>query len=483
MPVTFSFMKRRYFIYTSGVVALGTLPVLRTFASVAKPGMRPESYARKFRSPAIDAKIEEVKSKVKDEEIAWLFENCFPNTLDTTVNFDLTKEGVPDTYVITGDIDAMWLRDSSAQVFPYIRFCKDDDQLRLMIEGVIRRHTKCILLDPYANAFYKDGNKTSPWHNDHTEMKPGVHERKYELDSLCYPIRLAYNYWKITGHTTPFDADWLSAMKLAVATMKEQQRKDGPGPYTFQRVGGASTDNLPNRGKGADIKPVGMICSAFRNSDDACTYLFNIPENLFASVVLMNLEEMIGQVTKDGNFARTCGELGREVAAAARQYGIITHPVYTKMYAYECDGNGKTLLMDDAGIPGLMAIPYLGFNDIHDDIYQNSRRFALSKDNPYFYKSEKFEGLGSPHLAWKHADMIWPLGIIMRALTTEDDNEITLCLNMLKASHAGKGFMHEGFNKDKPEDFTRSWFAWANSLFGELILKLYNEKPYLIKAE
>ncbi|MFN8286628.1 MAG: glycoside hydrolase family 125 protein [Chitinophagales bacterium] len=472
-------MKRKHFIYTGSLAAFSFLP----FSSWALPtgNKRPPLAQRKFTSKAIEAVIEEIKQNVSDKELAALFENCFPNTLDTTVDFTV-KDGIPDTYVITGDIDAMWLRDSSAQVNPYLPYCKEDEQLSLLIEGLIRRHTRCIMLDPYANAFYKDESKISQWKHDKTEMKPGVHERKYELDSLCYPIRLAHGYWKATGNTKPFTAEWLQAMQLAVATMRQQQRKNDKGPYRFQRIGGAKTDTLINDGYGAEIKPTGMICSAFRNSDDACTYLFNIPENLFAVVALRYLAEMVAAMhSAEAEFIKECLALADEVEKAVQQHGVIEHGKFNRMYVYECDGIGNSLLMDDAGIPSLISIPYLGYGSTHDELYLNSRAFALSPANPYFYKSEMFNGTGSPHLAWKHAEMIWPLGLIMRGLTAGHDDEIKQCLKMLKDCHAGTGFMHEGFNKNNAADFTRAWFAWANTLFGELILDIYHKNRSLLQ--
>ncbi len=447
-------------------------------ATDAFVSQRPATGKRKFTSKAVDALIEEIKAKASDKELAWMFENCFPNTLDTTVFFETTNQ-LPDTYVITGDIDAMWLRDSSAQVNPYLSLCPQDPQLSLMVEGLIRRQTRNILLDPYANAFYKDDKKISQWKNDKTDMKPGVHERKWEVDSLCYCIRLAYQYWKITGNTVMLDAEWNKAMALVVATMQQQQRKKDNGPYRFERKGGGKNDTLQGQGYGMPFKPTGMICSAFRNSDDACTYLFNIPENLFAVTALGQLAEMLEAIKQQPDLVVTCKLLAKEIEQGVNQYGIADHPKFGKIYAYECDGLGNQLLMEDAGLPGLVTIPYLGYGSTADAIYQRSRKFALSESNPYFFKSKVAEGTGSPHLDWK-GDMIWHLGIIARAITAIEDEEIKYCLNLLKASHAGKGFMHEGFRKNNPNDFTRHWFAWANSFFGELIVKLYRERPHLL---
>jgi len=425
----------------------------------------------------VERLIVQVKSSIQDPELAWLFENCYPNTLDTTVDFEM-KDGKPDTYIITGDIDAMWLRDSSAQVQAYLSLCPQDPHLSQMIAGLIHRQAACIQLDPYANAFYKDETKISEWKNDHTLMKPGVHERKWELDSLCYCIRLANQYWRITGDTSVFDAHWKKAMHLAVETMIDQQRKKGKGNYSFARDNNVTNDTLVNGGYGPAFKPTGMICSPFRNSDDAAIYLFNIPENLFAVISLRQLAGMLDVVRDENDLAKTCRSLAREVEEAVLAHGVIENPKGDgKLYAYECDGMGHSYLIDDAGLPSLTSIPHLGYKTVDDPVYQNSRKFAQSADNPFFYKGSVAEGAGSPHIGGPN---IWPMGIIGRALTSTDDREIRLCLDMLKRSSADTGFLHESFHKDDAGKFTRKWFAWVNTLFGDLILKIYHERPHLL---
>ena len=465
------------------LAGIGFLSVNLMIASAASaqsvPVARPPLEARKFHSDSVEKLIVEVKAAIGDPALARMFENCFPNTLDTTVTSEVV-DGVPDTYVITGDIDAMWLRDSSAQVDPYLRLCAQDAPLATMINGLIRRQARCILLDPYANAFYHDPRQVSQWKSDLTDMKPGVHERKWELDSLCYPIRLAYTYWKVTGDASAFDDTWLSAMRLAVATMRVQQRKDGPGPYRFMRKATHSTETMPGNGFGNPERPTGMICSGFRNSDDAAIYLFNIPENLFAVSGLGHLAEILDGIKKEPALAADARALAAEVTEAVRAHGIVNHPKYGEIYAYECDGYGSVLLMDDAGSPGLVAIPFLGYGDASDKIYQDSRRFALSEDNPYFYRGKAGEGLGSPHLI-EHGDFIWPMGIATRGITSDDPQEISRCLHLLAATNAGSGFMHEGFDKDNAANFTRPWFAWANTWFGEFVWKVYREHPELLR--
>lgn len=438
---------------------------------------RPKSSERKFTSEAVESIIDEVKKAIADDELAWMFENCFPNTLDTTAHYS-EKNGNPDTFVITGDINAMWLRDSTAQVWPYLSLVNNDQSLKKLIAGVINRQTQCILIDPYANAF-NFSNEGSPWESDLTEMRPELHERKWEIDSLCYTIRLAHGYWKETEDISCFGNDWIKAMKLVLQTFREQQRKDNLGPYKFQRTSAVSTDTLPLGGYGNPTKPNGLIHSGFRPSDDACIFSYLIPSNQFAVVSLKQLAEIFIEVLSDKEFSKQFLLLADEVNVAINKYAISEHLDYGKIYAYEVDGFGNQFFMDDSNVPSLFALPYLGYCDKNEEIYVNTRKYLLSGDHPYYFKGKFAEGIGGPHVG---LDMVWPMSIIMRAFTTEDDEEIKYCIKMLKETHAGTGFMHETFHKDDPNNFTRSWFAWANTLFGELIFTLYKTKPYLLKT-
>ena len=470
-------MTRRNFIQTTSLATASLmLQSIGSSAEINFPVVRIPEAMRKFKSVAVEKKIQKIKASIGNQELAWMFENCFPNTLDTTVDFSII-DGRSDTYVITGDIDAMWLRDSSAQVWPYLLLMKDDPALQQMIAGVINRQTRCILIDPYANAFYKDENKISKWKSDLTTMKPGVHERKWEVDSLCYPIRLAYGYWKITNDTAPFYAGWRDAIMLTLKTFREQQRKAGQGPYHFQRRTESATDTLPGNGYGRPAKPMGLIYSMFRPSDDATVFPFLIPSNFFAVVSLRQAAEMLEQIHHDPTSVAECRTLADEVEVALRENAIVHHKQFGPIYAYEVDGFGNYYSIDDGNIPSLLSLPYLGTIKIDDEIYQNTRRFVLSESNPYFCQGKAASGVGGPHVG---IDMIWPLGIIVQALTSKDDDEIRHCLEILKTSHAGTGFMHEAFHKDDPKMFTRRWFAWANTIFGELILATYEKHPHLL---
>ena len=425
---------------------------------------------RLFQSDAVEKKIKEIKAMLKNPYLAWMFENCFPNTLDTTVHFRKTN-GKPDTFVYTGDIHAMWLRDSGAQVWPYVQLANNDPKLREMLEGVIRRQFICINIDPYANAF-NDGPVGGEWQSDITDMKKELHERKWEIDSLCYPIRLAYHYWKVTGDTSIFDEVWTEAIANVLKTFKEQQRKEGVGPYKFQRRTERQLDTLNNNGNGAPVNPVGLIVSSFRPSDDATTLQFLVPSNFFAVTSLRKAAEILNAVNKDSNTAQQCLNLANEVETALKKYATYNHPKFGTIYAFEVDGFGNHLLMDDANVPSLLAMAYLGDVDINDPIYQNTRRFVWSDSNPYFFKGAAGEGIGGPHVAY---DMVWPMSIMMKAFTSQCDEEIKACIEMLMTTDADTGFMHESFHKDDPKVFTRSWFAWQNTLFGELIIKLVND--------
>jgi meiotically up-regulated gene 157 (Mug157) protein len=453
----------------------------RDRATFDRATLRPPPNQRTFSSPAVEETLHRVKSRIADPELAWLFENCYPNTLDTTVTLtDLA--GKPDTFIVTGDIPAMWLRDSSAQVWPYLPLARSDETLRRMFHGLIHRHARCIQIDPYANAFQRDPHETQPlgWAaTDKTDMKPGVAERKWEIDSLCHPIRLAHGYWRATGDIEPFDGEWREAMALIVKTFREQQRRGGPGPYQFQRASENPNDTLGGNGYGAPTRPVGLIHSMFRPSDDACVYPFLIPANLFAVRSLRDLAAMTRTMHGDKSFAAECETLATEVEAALMAHGRIRDAHGNAFFAYETDGFGNTLFMDDANIPGLMSLAYLGCCERDDPVYANTRKRAWSESNPYFFNGTAASGVGGPHVGLK---MIWPMSIMIRALTSESDAEIRECLVWLKRSNSATGFMHEAFDKDDPSHFTRPWFAWANGLFGELIIDLSERKPALLNS-
>lgn len=430
---------------------------------------RPKQEDRLFTSIAIEKEIERITSLLTNPKLAWMFANCFPNVLETTVHYRIYN-GKPDTFVYTGDIHAMWLRDSAAQVWPYVEYASKDLALRQMIWGVINRQFMLINLDPYANAFNDKPNYNNPWMKDNTIMIPEVHERKWELDSPCYPIRLAYHYWKCTNDSTIFAQEWLNAIRNILKTFKEQQRKaDRLGPYYFTRYTNRAVDTKLNNGYGSPVKPIGLIASSFRPSDDATIFEFHIPSNFFAITTLRKAAEILYTVNNDKKLADECLDLANEVESALKKYAIYNHPKYGPIYAYEIDGFGNQVIMDDANVPSLLSMPYLGDMPVNDLIYQNTRKFIWSFDNPYFFKGSKGEGVGGPHIGF---DMVWPMSIMMRAFTSTNDEEIKTCVQMILETDADTGFIHESFNVNNPAMFTRKWFAWQNALFGELIIKL-----------
>lgn len=463
---------------TAGAILPGTT-LAGTIASTDFTSRRPPVAKRKFISESVEKTITEVKAKIKNPKLAWMFENCYPNTLDTTVTYS-EKDGKPDTFVITGDIHAMWLRDSSAQVWPYLPLTQSDEKLRKMVAGLINRQTDCILIDPFANAF-NDGPGKSEWLSDMTAMKPELHERKWEIDSLCFPVRLAFHYWKTTGDTSVFTEKWKKAANLIIATFVDQQKKNGKGSYSFMRKTEKASDTTFGNGFGLPVRPVGLICSAFRPSDDATFFQFLIPSNYFAAVSLAQIATIARTVLKDSDLAKKADLLREEVEAALRKYAPAVHPAAGKIISYEVDGFGNSLFMDDTNVPSLLTLPYLGAMPASDPLYQNTRKFVLSEANPWFFKGKNVEGNGGPHVNGGY-DYIWPMSIIMRAMTSTDEAEIRQCLKWLIETDADTGFMHEAFLKNDPNSYSRSWFAWANTLFGELIIKVYHERPSLLAS-
>jgi uncharacterized protein len=396
-------------------------------------------------------------------KLARMFARCFPNTLQTTIN------KLPDatTFVITGDIPAMWLRDSAAQVRPYLVLAAADAAVADLLEGVVRRQMRYILHDPYANAFNAAPNGRGH-QSDLTEMSALVWERKYEIDSLCYPIQLAYLLWKATGRTRHFDQTFRDAARAIVEVWRREQRHPADSFYRFERLDTIPIDTLSHGGRGSPVAETGMTWSGFRPSDDACAYGYLVPSNLFAVVALGYLVEIATQVLSDAELAAEAQRLRAAIDVGIQAYGKVEHPRYGTIYAYETDGLGNYNLMDDANVPSLLSLPYLGYCAKDDPVYLNTRAFVLSSDNPYFYRGAVAEGIGSPHTP---AGYIWHIALTMQGLTAADPAERERILDLLERTDAGTNLMHEGFAADDPSQFTRPWFAWANSLLSELVLE------------
>ncbi|WP_127538026.1 glycoside hydrolase family 125 protein [Paenibacillus illinoisensis] len=392
------------------------------------------------------------------------FRNCFPSTLETTTK--LLDDGT--TFVITGDIPAMWLRDSVEQVMHYVPLAKDDAALQRIIGGLIKRHMFYADIDVYANAFNETANG---WHwdaDDETEMLPWVWERKFELDSLCFSMKLAYAYWRETELTDIFDERFKRVMESVVHLWQTEQHHAEQSPYRFMRRNCPAHDTMRNAGMGMPVNYTGMIWSGFRPSDDACEFHYNIPANMFAAVTLRQMGEIAKWVFRDEQLVSKMARLEEEIRHGISLYGIYNHPVYGRIYAYETDGYGNHCLMDDAGTPGLMSIPYLEYAPVEDTVYQNTRRFILSKENPFYYEGQAAKGIGSPHTP---PGYIWHMALSMQGLTADNDEGMLEMIELLEKTDAGTGFMHEGFHADDPDTFTRPWFAWSNSLFSQLVYR------------
>lgn len=437
---------------------------------------RPSLESRRFSNAAVDTLAARVVAGINDPELAWLFANCLPNTLDTTIDHRIEADGTPDTYVITGDIDAMWLRDSAAQIWPCLPLARSDAPLRTMLAGVVRRQVKCVLLDPYANAFYRDP-VLGYWQSDRTEMNPGVHERKWELDSLAYFFRLSHGYWKATDDLSPFDEAWRQAVASVFALIRVEQNAEDPtrSPYSFQRVSG---QHLGSHSCDRPSLNCGLIRCSFRPSDDMVKLPFLVPANAMMAVALSDLADLLDTLHHH-SLADEARGVSEQIRRALELHAVVNHPCHGEIWAYEVDGLGGVHLMDDANVPSLLSLPYLGFCSADDPRYLRTRAFCLSADNPYFVSGKAAAGIGSPHTG---PGTIWPMALSMQALTATDDDEILACLRQLKATHAGTGFMHESFRADNAADFTRPWFAWANTLFGELIVTLHHQRPHLLGA-
>lgn len=447
------------------------------------PAARPPLAQRRFTSPAVEAEIARVSAMIADPKLRAMFAACYPNTLDTTVELGLAN-GRVDAFVITGDIPCMWLRDSSAQLLSYVHLVRKDARLATLFRGAIARQARSILLDPYANAFMRDATaKTNlAWAlQDQTQMKAGVAERKWEVDSLCWTMRLAYRYWQVSGDTSPFDSIWVSAQAAVVRTFREQQRKDGRGPYSFRRSSDRPTETLGLDGYGAPTRPVGLIHSGFRPSDDACLYPFLIPANHFAVTTLREMalvaERVAAGVEGAGQVAADARALADEVAAALAQWGTMRLPDGRQVWAYEVDGYGNAVFMDDANVPSLSGLAYTGCVAPDDPLWLATAEACWSDANPYFFKGSAIAGIGGPHVG---LGQVWPMSLIVRAMSSSDPAVIAPLLRQLRDSDAGTGFMHEAVDSNNPAQFTRSWFAWANGLFGEMIVGLADRLPAVL---
>lgn len=474
------------------------------WGEVALPDQRPAYEKRTFHSTVIDNLISQLQPFFRNANMGTLFGNCLPNTLDTTVysytqNPTDVSQSELDTFVITGDIDALWLRDSMNQVLPYVPYSTSDSSLQYLFEGLINRHAKSVLIDPFANAFNFNASGAGHQNDQRTPpMSRSVFEGKYEIDSLAAFLKLSYWYQRYNADNGALqrfaDDRWLSAVDTLLTTVETMQHDTGRSsnpPYLFRRETSEAMDTLTIQGRGPPANPQGLTRSLFRPSDDAVTLPYNLAGNAMMCVELHHLKEMLTTLTatkksfgKSASSARDVLDRTQSILSTlcnalslhTTSSGEKSHKAST-VIPYEVDGFGGVTFMDDANIPSLLSLPVLGYMAKDHPNYQQTRKFILSDQNPFYFAGSVAQGIGGPHVGFNYS---WPMAIVMRGMTANSDEEISACLDMLASTTAGTGLMHESFNVNNANDFTRSWFAWANGVFGEFILQLLYTKPELL---
>jgi len=413
--------------------------------------------------PALLARLDAlVRERTGDDRLADMFGVCLRNTIERTAR--VLDDG--STFVITGDIPAMWLRDSTLQFHPYLLFIAEDRTLRELVTGLVQRQAELIIHDPYANAFNVEPNGAT-WDPDDLCDDPLVWEQKYEVDSLALPILLAHRVWRILDSPEHLSERVHRAFATVVEVWIREQHHDARSTYRFVRHNDHPGDTLVREGRGPEHAVTGMTWAGFRPSDDACTFSFNIPGNLLAAHTLDLLGELAIRVWRDDELSARAAVLAAEIRAGVAAHGIVEHPKYGTIFAYEVDGLGGVNLMDDANVPSLLSLSWLGAVPADDPVLQATRRFVLSEDNPYYFRGPAAAGVGSPHTPDRY---VWPIALAVEGLTCGSKERREEILTTLRNTDAGTSMMHEGFDVDDPTRFTREWFSWANAMFCELVL-------------
>lgn len=419
-------------------------------------------YAESF-SKRISFTDEETTTRLRE-----MFVKCFMDTIETTV-----MEGTADEnlFLVTGDINAMWLRDSSAQVIQYIDLVGQSPDVKEMIKSLILRQFGCIVSDPYANAFMENFDCESQWKDDITDAARNVWERKFEVDSLCYPVWLLKKYIEITMDYSVFEEDRVkSGLSKIIEVFENELDHEKKSKYSFKRIGDRPSDTLERDGKGPAAAKTGLIWSGFRPSDDACQFSYHIADNYFAVGILKFLETVFEVYYEDIPKKVRSNAIRKSIEGGLAKFASVNDPVFGDILVYEADGFGNYVLMDDANVPSLLGLPVLEAINKNDSLYINTRKFILSRKNPYYYVGKLASGVGSPHTPKGN---IWPIGLITEALTEPSRERQEEILLTLMNTTAQTGYMHESFDGDDDMNFTRSWFAWANSMFAYLVIKMF----------
>ncbi|GAB3249093.1 glycoside hydrolase family 125 protein [Kineosporia babensis] len=411
----------------------------------------------------LNAYVEQVARTFEDPRVASMVSDALERTLADT----LTRDG-DEYFVITGDIPAMWLRDSTTQLWPYLRMLGESPELSDIVAGVLRRQFRQIEHDPYANSF-NPGPTGAHYEPDDLNDDPWVWEQKYEIDSLAFPLLLAHRWWKATGRTDVFNDRAHQVFRTIVAQFRLEQRHEELSPYRFVRPDAIPTETLVREGLGTPLGFTGMTWSGFRPSDDACTYGYNVPGNLLAAQGLRYLAEIATSCFADAALAQDALALSGELVAGVNEFGLVKHPTHGQIYAYEVDGLGGELLMDDANMPSLLSLPLLS-PDVYDpEVYARTRAFVLGPDNPWWFSGTAASGVGSPHTRERR---IWPIALSVEGLTSGSPERQRELVALQVATDAGTGRIHEAFDMDDPAQFSRPWFSWADSMFCELALEV-----------
>lgn len=471
---------------------------------------RPDPSCRTFNSSAVEDTITRMSSVITDPDLYRLFQNAFPNTLDTAIKWHgmaANNSAEELTFVITGDINAMWLRDSANQMQSYLSLLtpsNSTDSIASLYRGVINLQARYLLTSPFCNSFQPPVESgIAPTNNEWaasdtvtpTYSKDSVFECKYELDSLAAFLQISTNYFSATNDASFFGAfQWTSAVQAVLATAKSMLTptygSDGrvlTSPYTFTRMTNRATETLANDGLGSPVaNGTGLIRSAFRPSDDSTIYQLFIPANMMFARYLESSAEIASAIGAE-DLAAEMQDLASSLRVAITEHGIV--PVVSRsdggvetIYAYEVDGFGSTNIMDDANIPSLLAAPFFGYLNASDPVYQRTRARILNtasiNGNPYFMRGPVISAVGGPHVG---PGMAWPMASVVRILTSDDDDEIATALKGIVSSTDGLGLIHESINTFNQSTWTRQWFSWANGLFGQMILDLDSRKPGILE--